>query len=262
MRPLFGRGVGDNGGQEVTRLPAADVRVVLVLDVLLEDIVVVLTVAVLLASLLSAPAELLGEDCIVFSRADASRSSRSRRAPWGAGATGRRRCGPHCGVPRLPARQLSKNLRGRRARGGALHLRRLRRPRSPIRCSGGRPSGHRGEPGGGRRSKTQSSLHRARLLQRQAPWCSSVVASLLAKRRSATRTGRRRRRCGVSCCCCCCCCRCRRRCYPHRRLPGRVVLTEVLLHRLERTMSLADEGTLRAAPLDLGSGVEVLQMFH
>ena len=130
---------------------------------------------------------------------------------------------------------------------------------------------------GGRCSKTQSSLHRARSLQRQAPRCSSVVASLLAKRRSAARPDRHRRRCGVSCCCCCCCCRCRRRCrrvispyekrrhrrcHPHRRLPGRVVLIKVLLHRLERTMSLADEGTLRAAPLDLGSGVEVLQMFH
>ena len=167
-----------------------------------------------------------------------------------------------------------------------MHLQRPRRPRSPIRCSGGRPSDHRGECGGGRRSKTQSSLHRARPLQRQAPRCSSVVASLLAKRRSAARPARRRRRCGNSCyccyccCCCCCCCRCcrccrrcrrvislyerrrRRRCHPHHRLPGRVVLTEVLLHRLERTMSLADEGTLRAALLDLGSGVEVLQMFH
>ena len=30
MRPLLGRGVGDNGGQEVARLPAVDARVVLV----------------------------------------------------------------------------------------------------------------------------------------------------------------------------------------------------------------------------------------
>ena len=30
MRPLLGRGVGDNGGQEVARLPAIDDRVVLV----------------------------------------------------------------------------------------------------------------------------------------------------------------------------------------------------------------------------------------
>ena len=39
------------------------------LDVLLEDIVVVLAVAVVLAPLISARAELLGEDCVVFSRA-------------------------------------------------------------------------------------------------------------------------------------------------------------------------------------------------
>ena len=30
MRPLLGRGVGDNGGQEVLRFPATDARVVLV----------------------------------------------------------------------------------------------------------------------------------------------------------------------------------------------------------------------------------------
>ena len=191
VRPLFGRGVGDNGGQEVARLPAADARVVLlvaVADVVTGDVFfsvpllsdplellslsfvlltraganrpgnsggegahprgvlfwelilelevdpglppsllrriggvggheeartratdarVVLAVAVLFAPLLSAPAELLGKNCVVFSRAGATRSSRSQRAPWGTGATGRRRCGPHCGVPRLLARQLS-----------------------------------------------------------------------------------------------------------------------------------------------------------
>ena len=42
------------------------------------------------------------------------------------------------------------------------------------------------------------------------------------------------------------------------RLPGRVELNEVLLHRSERSMSLADERKLRAAPLDLGSGMKVL----
>ena len=53
----------------------------------------------------------------------------------------------------------------------------------------------------------------------------------------------------------------RRRCHPLRRLPGRVELGEVLLHRTERSMSVADEGTLRAAPLDLGSGMKLLYVF-
>ena len=41
MRPLLGRGVGDNGGQEVTLLPAVDGRVVLVavvVDVVAGDV--------------------------------------------------------------------------------------------------------------------------------------------------------------------------------------------------------------------------------
>ena len=41
MRPLLGRGVGDNGGQEVARLPAFDANVVLVavvVDIVAGDV--------------------------------------------------------------------------------------------------------------------------------------------------------------------------------------------------------------------------------
>ena len=148
-----------------------------------------------------------------------------------------------------------------------------------VQGAGARPSDHRCDCGGGRRGKTSCLLHRASPLQRQVPQCRCKIASL-QRARSAVWPGRRRagrhRRSGdiSRCCCCGCCCRCwrrrchrvishrdrrrRRRCHPHRRLPGWVVLTEVLLDRPERTMSLADEGTLRAAPFNLGSGVKLL----
>ena len=72
MRPLLGRGVGDNGGQEVARLPAVDARVVLVA-------VVVNVVAgddsLISDPLLSKPPDLLDLGSIVLIRVGASRPS-------------------------------------------------------------------------------------------------------------------------------------------------------------------------------------------
>ena len=69
VRPLLRRGVGDNGEQEVARLPAADARVVL--------IAVVAGDVFFSVPLLSEPPELLGLGWVVFSRVGASRPGNS-----------------------------------------------------------------------------------------------------------------------------------------------------------------------------------------
>ena len=69
--PLLRR-IGRVGGHEEARTRAIDARVLFVL-VLLEDVVDLAVVVELLAPLLSASPELLGERCVVFSRGVASR---------------------------------------------------------------------------------------------------------------------------------------------------------------------------------------------
>ena len=74
MCPLLGRGVGDNGGQEVTLLPAVDARVVLVAVVVH---VVAGDVFLISDSLLSESPELLGLGFVFFIRVGASRPGTS-----------------------------------------------------------------------------------------------------------------------------------------------------------------------------------------
>ena len=73
LLPLLGRGVGDNGGQEVARLPATDALVVLV-AVVVDDVAGYVFFS---DPLLSALPELLGESCVVFSRVGDSRPGNS-----------------------------------------------------------------------------------------------------------------------------------------------------------------------------------------
>ena len=73
--PLLRR-IGGVGGLEEARTRATESRVVLVL-VLLEDVVDIAVVVELLAPLLLAPFELLGEGCEFFSRVNASRPGKS-----------------------------------------------------------------------------------------------------------------------------------------------------------------------------------------
>ena len=68
--------IGGVGGHKEERTSATDARVVLVL-VLLEDVVDLAVVVELLAPLLSAPPELLGEGCVVFTRVGASGPGKS-----------------------------------------------------------------------------------------------------------------------------------------------------------------------------------------
>ena len=74
MRPLLGRGVGDNGGQEVTLLPDVDARVVLVavvVDVMAGDVFLISD------PLLSESPELLGLGFVVLIRVGSSRPGTS-----------------------------------------------------------------------------------------------------------------------------------------------------------------------------------------
>ena len=75
--PLLRR-IGGVGGHEETRTRATDARVVLVL-LLLEDVVDLVVVVELLATLLSAPPKLLGEGCAVFSRGPTPADPENRR---------------------------------------------------------------------------------------------------------------------------------------------------------------------------------------
>ena len=70
MRPLMGPGVGDNGGQELARLPAVDARVVLVYVVVN---VVACDVSLISDPLLSEHPELLGFGFVVLIRVGVSR---------------------------------------------------------------------------------------------------------------------------------------------------------------------------------------------
>ena len=69
MRPLMGPGVGDNGGQELARLPAVDARVVLVYVVVN---VVACDVSLISDPLLSEPPDLLGLRSVVLIRVGVS----------------------------------------------------------------------------------------------------------------------------------------------------------------------------------------------